>query len=89
MQRRCIWCNQPITHGCMTCDGGEFYAHEGDCFEWYMNRTYGKHKWMSLGNGEEDSFGGYYIHSADVVGGYEGTGIYYTEYDECDLEDDD
>lgn len=44
---------------------------------------------MALGNGEEDGYGGYYVHTADVVGGYEGTGIYYTEYEKEDLEDED
>jgi len=89
MRRTCVTCGKPITFGCMTDDYGTFYTHEDECFETYMDKTFGKHKWMSLGNGEEDEFGGYYICSADVVGGYEGTGIYYTEYDECDLEDDD
>jgi hypothetical protein len=72
----------------MTMDGGEFYAHEGKCFTKYMNKTYGKHKWMALGNSEQDEYGGYYIYTSDVVGGFEGTGIYYTEYEPDELMDD-
>ena len=55
----------------MTNDYGDFYAHEGKCFEKYMDKTYGKHKWMELGNGEQDEFGGFYICTADVVGGHQ------------------
>lgn len=80
--KECSICKKPITFGCMTDDYGSFYVHEGKCFEKYMDETYGKHKWMELGNGEEDGFGGYYICSADTVGGTQGTGIYYTEYEE-------
>jgi hypothetical protein len=47
-----------------------------------MNKTYGKHKWMEIGNGEEDEYGGYYVVAAAVVGGIEGTGIFYTEREE-------
>ena len=79
MSRICEVCGKNLYEG-MTDDYGSFYAHEGKCFETYMNQTYGIGQWMSLGNGEEDGLGGYYIHTADVVGGYAGTGIYYTEY---------
>ena len=80
--RICETCGEPIEFGCMTDEYGSFYTHEGDCFTEYMDKTYGKGEWMALGNGEEDGYGGYYIHTADVTGGYEGTGIYYTEYDD-------
>ena len=79
--RRCTVCNMPITAG-MTSDDAEFYAHEGTCFEKYMDKTYGRNKWMALGNDETDEYGGYYICAADVVGGIQGTGIYYTEWDD-------
>ena len=79
MIRCCATCGKPVNEG-MTDDYGTFYAHEGKCFEEYMNNTYGKHNWMALGNEEDDGCGGFYIHSADVVGGFEGTGIYYTEW---------
>lgn len=88
MKRICEHCGEPITFGCMTNDQGDFYIHE-ECFDDWMNKRYGKGKWMALGNGEEDGCGGYYITTADVVGGYEGTGIYYTEYTKEDLEDED
>jgi len=80
--RICATCGKPIEFECMTDDDGSFYTHEEKCFEEYMDKTYGKHRWMSLGGGYEDEYGGYYIHTADVVGGYEGTGIYYTEFDD-------
>ncbi len=81
MARLCTICKKPVTAG-MTDDEGSFYAHEGKCFTKYMDETYGIHKWMSLGNDEVDEYGGYYIASADVVGGYQGTGIYWTEWEE-------
>lgn len=74
----CDWCGGIFQDG-MTNDDGDLYVHE-DCFKDYMDDSYGRGKWMSLGNGEEDGAGGYYITTADVVGGYKPTGIYYTEY---------
>lgn len=84
--RICEVCHKPITYGCMTDGCGDFYIHEGKCFAKYMDKTYGKHKWMELGNGEEDEYGGYYVVAATVVGGIQGTGIFYTEYEEDDYE---
>ena len=84
--RRCDICGKPIVEG-MTNDCGDIYVCEGECFEKYMDRQYGKHGWMSLGNGAEDGCGGYYIASADVTGGYQGTGIYYTTWEEDDDDD--
>lgn len=81
MPRTCNHCGKPITFSCMTTDDGTLYVHE-ECFEDYMDKEYGKGKWMGLGNGEEHGCGGFYIHTADVIGGFEGTGIYYTEYEE-------
>lgn len=74
----CDWCGGIMQEG-MTTDYGDFYVHE-ECFMDFMDDTYGRGKWMKLGNGEDDGAGGYYITTADVVGGYESTGIYYTEY---------
>ena len=79
--RPCAICCKQVNAG-MTNNAYDFYVHEGKCFEKHMDETYGKHKWMALGNGEEDGYGGYYIYSADVAGGYDGTGIFYTEWDE-------
>ena len=84
--RTCEICGKKVMAG-MTNDSGDFYVHEGKCFEKYMDEVYGKHKWMELGGGEEDMYGGYYVCSAEVVGGQQGTGIYYTEWEE-DEEDD-
>ena len=86
MRHICNICGKPITC-CMTNDNGSFYVCEGECFETYMDETYGKHKWMALGNGEQDEYGGYYIAAENVAGGYIGTGIYYTEFDD-DEEDE-
>ena len=81
----CETCGKPITCGCITDGSGLWFLHEGKCFEKYMDKAYGKHKWMELGGGYEDGYEGYYIVSSDAVGGYEGTGYYYTEYDEEDM----
>ena len=83
--RKCAICGKKVTSG-MTNECGDFYTHEGKCFEEYMDITYGKNKWMELGNGEEDRYGGYYICASDVIGGYDGTGIFYTEFEEDDNE---
>ena len=79
MMRICSTCGKEVKEG-MTMDGGEFYAHEGKCFTKYMNKTYGKHQWMGLGGANSDGYGGFYICSADNDKGFEGTGIYYTEW---------
>lgn len=80
--RICSECGKPIICGYMTDEQGEVCTHEGKCFEKYMDKVYGKHKWMELGNGEEDEYGGYYVVAAAVVGGIQGTGIFYTEISE-------
>ena len=77
--RICPICGRPVNAG-MTDADNTFYCHE-ECFEAYMDGAYGRNRWMALGNDEQDEFGGYYIAAADVVGGYEGTGIYYTEWE--------
>lgn len=84
----CKMCGKSIKCGCMTNGYGDWYTHEGKCFEKYMDKTYGKHKWMEIGNGEQDEYGGYYLVSAENVNGYEGTGIYYTEYTKEEIEED-
>lgn len=84
MARICATCGKPITFGCMTDDTGDFYTHIDKCFEKYMDKTYGKHRWMEKGDGEGDEYGGYYLASSEAVGGYQGTGIYYTEFEEDD-----
>ena len=79
--RTCSICGKPVFAG-MTDECGSFYCHEGECFEKYMDANYGKGKWMALGNCEEDGCNGYYITTADVAGGYTGTGIFYTEWED-------
>ena len=81
--RKCSICGNPVRSG-MTDEEGSFYVHEGKCFEEYMNRTFGKNQWMALGNNETDEFGGYYIAAANVVGGFQGTGIFWTEWEDDD-----
>ena len=76
--RKCATCGKLVTAG-MTDQYGDFYAHEGKCFNQYMNKTYGKHQWMELG--AEDALGGYYIYTDDTNNaGYNDTGIFYTEW---------
>ena len=86
--RRCEICGKKVTSG-MTDEYGNFYTHDGQCFEKYMDKEYGKHCWMPLGFNEEDEYGGYYIVKADVPGGFDGTGIFYTDWEEDDDDDDD
>ena len=77
--RICDRCGSEMADGFLD---GDTHICE-DCFEDYMDESFGKGKWMALGNGEMDEYDGYYIHTADVVGGFEGTGIFWTEwYDE-------
>lgn len=76
--RTCEKCGQEITQG-FTTDEGDFYCCE-ECFEEYMDSTYGKHRWMEI---NDDGCGGYYISTDDsYVGGYYGTGIYWTEWED-------
>lgn len=75
--RICDHCGHPIDEELgFFMDGEGFSCHE-QCFELYMDETYGKHKWMQV---NDDGLDGYYIYSADVVGGYLGTGIFWTSY---------
>ena len=78
----CDYCGKPVIFG-MTDDHGDCHVHE-ECFDNYMNKTYGKGKWKSTENGEEDEYGGYYLF-LNNKGEWEGTGIFYTEwYDNYD-----
>lgn len=73
----CDICGRETPDG-MTDDYGEIHVCE-KCFEKYMDDTYGKHCWMTV---NDDGCGGYYIVKDDtVVGGYIGTGIYYTTFE--------
>ena len=76
--RICDVCGCEMNEGFMD-DSGDMHVCE-KCFDEYMDETYGKHRWMALGNDEQDEYGGYYIHTADVAGGYEGTGIFWTQW---------
>lgn len=79
--RRCAVCGKIVLEG-MT-DLCDFYAHE-QCFEEYMDRTYGKHNWMCVNDDGED---GYYIVRDDtLVGGFFGTGIFYTVFEDEDYD---
>ena len=75
----CNYCGKPIIFG-MTDDLGDCHVHE-ECFDNYMNKTYGKGKWKSTENGEEDEYGGYYLF-LNNKGEWEGTGIFYTQWED-------
>lgn len=84
MARICEICGKPVREGMTTADG-DFYVHEKKCFPKFMDKIYGKHKWMQI---NDDGEGGYYIYSDDsLVGGYSGTGIFYTEWESDDDEE--
>lgn len=78
MSRTCDYCGKPITFGCMTDDYGDKYIHE-ECFDAYMDKTYGKGKWTCDPHGPDD---GPYYQIEYAPGKWEGIGIYYTEYEE-------
>ena len=77
MERICEVCGKPLTAG-MTDDLGSFYCCE-DCFEKYMDRTYGRNGWRET---EDDGIGGYYEAMGESKWEREGTGIYYTEWED-------
>lgn len=80
-KRICVICGDEVKEG-MTDDEGSFYCHE-HCFYSYMDQMYGEGNWMQLGIGHEDGCGGFYIHKSDTSeSGFEGTGIYYTEWED-------
>lgn len=84
MSRICDVCGKVVKEG-MTDECYSFYCHE-DCFEKYMDDRFGKHCWMKLGKGAEDGYGGYYLAAEDNnKAGFDGTGIYYTEWKEDDM----
>ena len=81
ISRPCEYCGEQVNAG-MTVDGGGFYCHP-ECFDAYMDETYGRGQWMALLGGATDEYGGYYIYSdRDRKCGFGGTGIYYTEWEE-------
>ena len=73
----CDYCGKPVILG-MTDDLGDCHVHE-ECFDNYMNKTYGKGKWKPTEDREEDEYGGYYLFLNDKDE-WEGTGIFYTEW---------
>lgn len=75
----CDYCRKPVIFG-MTDYFEDCHVHE-ECFDNYMNKTYGKGKWKPTENGEEDEYGGYYLFLNDK-NEWEGTGIFYTEWDD-------
>lgn len=78
--RTCERCGKPMSAG-FTTDCADTYVCE-ECFEDFMDDTYGKHKWMEVA---DDFCGGYYMASDDsIAGGIYGTGIYWTEWEESE-----
>lgn len=76
MERTCEVCGKPMTAG-MTVDSGFYYCCE-DCFPKDMDATYGPGNWKAV---EDDGWDGYYMVRRED-GTWEGTGIYYTEWEE-------
>lgn len=80
----CDHCGKILTRG-MTDDDGNIHVHE-DCFNDYMNQTYGEGNWKETETDEygcsiEDDLGGYYLIRYNRNEEWEATGIYYTEWD--------
>jgi hypothetical protein len=73
--RFCEECGKPYDAG-YTVDGGSWYCCE-ECFEYTMDRDYGKGKWR--GTDEEGGYGGFYECLCDD-NEWEDTGIYWTEW---------
>lgn len=88
--RICDFCGQPITFGCMTDGSGDWFVHEGPCFVQWMDKTYGEHSWMVIDDTDyaTDGCDGYYLVAHPNDRGFCGTGIYYTEYEEPDPDDE-
>ncbi len=83
MPRTCEVCGKEM-YGGMTDDYGDLYVCE-ECFENYMDMRFGKGKWKSTEDpDEEDGCGGFYL-TVDDEGKWEGTGIYYTEWEDDDI----
>ena len=79
----CDLCGEPLYDGMMDPWGsGDRYLHE-ECFEEYMNRTYGKGRWRSV---DDDGEGGFY-EAKDDNGNWYGTGAFYSTWpdDEEDI----
>ena len=76
--RYCTHCGKPVSYG-MTDDYGDIWVHE-DCFEEYMDKTYGKGNWKPTEDGEEDGNGGFNLVRKDENSEWYGSGIYYTEW---------
>lgn len=76
----CNVCGKPVIFGMTDDYYGGCHVHE-ECFDNYMNKTYGKGKWKPTEDGEEDEYGGYYLF-LNNKGEWEGTGIFYTEWDD-------
>ena len=76
----CNYCGKPVIFGMTDDYYGGCHVHE-ECFDNYMNKTYGKGKWKPTEDGEEDEYGGYYLFLNDK-NEWVGTGIYYTEWED-------
>lgn len=72
--RPCQVCGEECPDG-MTDDQGSLWVCE-DCFEKYMDDTYGKGNWEAV---DDDGCDGFYMVKED--GEWYGTGIYYTTWD--------
>ena len=77
-ERTCIVCGKPLTAG-MT-DGCGFFYCCPECFPKYMDDTFGKGNWKATEH-DDDGCGGYYV-VKDDDGHWEGTGFFYTDWDD-------
>ena len=87
--RKCNCCGKIMTRGFT--DECDFYCCD-NCFDDYMNEVFGQDKWKSTeydedeNDYEDDGFGGYYLYN--YAGTWFGTGIYWTKWDENDVDED-
>lgn len=72
--RFCDRCGKPFDVG-YTSEETSMYCCE-ECFDDYMDETYGKDKWKEV---DDDFCNGYYMY-LDDTNNWDGTGIYWTEW---------
>ena len=80
--RTCMACGEPM--GCGMTDegngmGGNFHAHEGECFDKAWADAFGPLRTCCE---DGDGCGGYYMAYDAREGAWYGTGVYYTEWED-------
>lgn len=87
---KCIKCGEVLVLGFYDpWDSGSRYICE-NCFEKYMDETYGEGKWNVVPEGEVDELGGYYEYvNENDASDKCGTGIFWTDfYDDDNIEEE-